>query len=58
MFKMDITALKITTDDINRFLESGRANITVRPKDDVLTLALVSDEEARRLVQQEGGRAV
>lgn len=58
MFKLGVTEIQITTDDVERFTASGRANITVRPKDHVLTLALVSDAEALRLARKEGGLPV
>jgi hypothetical protein len=58
LFKTGETQVQITADDIDRFANSGLANITVRPKDDTLTLALVSDKEAVRLAREEGGLPV
>lgn len=55
LFKSGRTEAQITVDDIERFTNSGLANITVRAKGDVITLALVSDAEAARLVRKEGG---
>ena len=58
LFKLGKTELRITAADIEAFSSSGLANITVHPKDDVITLRLVSDEEAMRLSKQEGGLPV
>jgi hypothetical protein len=58
MHKLGKTELRITVEDIQRFTDSGLANITVRPKGDVIILSLVSDAEAARLAKQEGGLPV
>lgn len=58
MFKFGATEVRITTADMERFLNSGRANITMHPKGEVLTLALVTDAEAARLARKEGGLPV
>lgn len=58
MFKLGLTKLVITSADVDRLMSSGRANITVRPKDHTLTLELVSDAEAARLAREEGGLPV
>lgn len=58
MFKLGTDEVKVTSDDIQRFVDSGKANITVRPKGDVMTLSLVSDAEAARLAREEGGLPV
>jgi len=55
MFHQGLTEVKISSADIERFMRSGRANITVHPKDDVITLTLVDDAEALRLARREGG---
>ncbi len=55
MFKLGKTEINITVDDVERLTASGRANITVRPKGHVITLALVDDAEAARLARKEGG---
>jgi hypothetical protein len=46
MHKLRLTELQITSADITAFERSGLTNITVHPKGDVITLRLVSDEEA------------
>jgi hypothetical protein len=58
LFKSGRREAKITSDDIERFTSSGYANITMHPKGDVITLALVNDEEAARLARKEGGLPV
>jgi len=58
LFKQGLTEIQITSEDVERFAASGRANITVRPKDHAITLQLVSDKEAARLARQEGGLPV
>ena len=58
LFKSGATEARITADDIDRFANSGNANITMRAKGDVITLSLVSDAEAARLARQEGGLPV
>lgn len=55
LFKSGKREIKITSEDIDQFMNSGICNITVRPQDRVLTLALVSDAEAARLAREEGG---
>lgn len=55
LFKTGKREMRITTEDITAMADSGYANITVWPKGDVLTLALVSDAEAERLARKEGG---
>jgi len=55
LFKSGKTELQITAEDIERFADSGLANITVHPKGDTITLRLVSNAEAERLSRQEGG---
>jgi hypothetical protein len=37
------------------FTASGNANISIYPKDDVITLRLHSDEEAQKLAREAGG---
>lgn len=49
---------RITAADIEALENSGRANITIREKNDVIILKLVSDEEAQRLARKEGGLPV
>ncbi len=55
LFKQGVTEIEITSEDIEKFAKSGRANIAVHPKDDVIILALVTDTEARHLAREEGG---
>jgi len=55
MFKMGVTEVKITAVDIERFMASRRCNIMAHPKGEVITLALVTDAEAKRLARREGG---
>ena len=52
MFKLGVTSLEISSEDIHRFFASGRANIVVHPSEDVCTLQLVTDAEAERLVRE------
>lgn len=54
MFKLGVTKIKLSPRDINTFLESGLANITVR-FDDYVNLELVTDEQAAILAKKEGG---
>ena len=56
--KSGATEAKITASDIERFAESGLANIAIHPKDDVITLRLVGDKEAREIARKEGGLPV
>ena len=58
MFKFGVTKVEVTSEDIERFMESGRSNIAVHPKDRIITLTLVSDEEGKRLARKEGGLPV
>lgn len=58
LFKMGLSELQITSADIQRFMDSGAANIVVHPKDDIITLRLVSDAEGDRLAREEGGLPV
>lgn len=58
MFKLDLQEITITVSDIQRMSDSGMANITMRSKGNVITLALVSDAEAARLARKEGGLPV
>jgi hypothetical protein len=55
LWKSGATEVQITSDDIDGFMKSGLANITMHPKDDVITLGLVSDAETVRLSRKEGG---
>lgn len=55
LFKSGAAEAAITVADIERFAESGIANITMRATGNIITLALVSDAEAARLARQEGG---
>jgi hypothetical protein len=55
MHKQGLTQIEITDADIEAFMRSGRANITVHPSGNVITLRLVSDAEAEGLARQEGG---
>lgn len=55
IFKSGKTEVTIDTSDLERFLNSGLANITMRPSGDAITLRLVSDAEAARLAREEGG---
>lgn len=52
MAKTGLTTIEITGEDIERL---HGMNIVAHPKDDVITLRLVDDAEARRLVRKEGG---
>ena len=56
--KSGATEAEITASDIQAFADSGLANITIHPKNDVITLRLVSDKEARELARKEGGLPV
>lgn len=58
LFKSGAREIKITTDDMERFANSGYANIVVNPKGNVITLSLVRDGEAARLARKEGGLPV
>lgn len=58
MFKLGASEVEITSSDIQRFADSGRANIVVHPINEVLTLKLVSDREAERLARKAGGLAI
>jgi hypothetical protein len=58
MLKFGVDTVDLTSADIEKLSSSGRANITVRPAGDVITLALVSDSEALRLARREGGLPV
>jgi hypothetical protein len=53
--KQGLTEIKITAKDIEAFMASGRANITIYPKEDTITLRLVTEEEAQKLARQAGG---
>jgi hypothetical protein len=53
--KQGLTEVKITSADLDAFMRSGRANITIHPSADTITLRLVTDEEAQRLARQAGG---
>lgn len=55
IFQSGATKATITSDEIDRFVASGRANITMRADGNVITLQLVSDAEAARLARREGG---
>jgi hypothetical protein len=55
LFKSGVTKIEITASDVERFANSGLANIVCHPHGDVITLQLVSDAEAMRLVRKEGG---
>ncbi len=57
LFKSGQTTVVISAEDIERFVASGMANITMRPHGETLTLSLVTDAEAKRLAHQEGGLA-
>jgi hypothetical protein len=52
MFKLGVTSLEITTEDIHRFFGSERASIVVDPSGHVLTLQLVTAAEVERLLQE------
>lgn len=58
MHKQGLTEVEITAADIDAFMHSGRANITVHPKHDRYILRLVSDEEGARLAREAGGLPV
>jgi hypothetical protein len=58
MHKMGKAELVITSGDIEAFTHSGMANITVHPSGNIITLRLVSDEEALRLARGAGGMPV
>jgi hypothetical protein len=55
LFKSGQSTMQITSGDIEQFASSGRANITMRAKGDVIVLSLVGDAEAKRLAREEGG---
>ena len=55
LFKSGAKSIQITAADIDRFANSGVANIVCAPKGDTLTLKLVSDKEATRIAREEGG---
>lgn len=55
MMKFGVTTVVINSADIQRFTDSDRCNIVVRMSSDYLTLMLMSDEEAKLLVDKEGG---
>ena len=58
MVKFDLTSVDITSADVERLATCGRANITMRPHGNVITLMLVSDAQAAELVRKEGGKPV
>ena len=58
LFKLGLTKLEITSEDIDRFNASGKANIVVIPQGTVLTLGLVSDDTAEYLARRQGGLPV
>jgi len=58
MFKQGLTRVVITNDDIERFVNSGYANIVAHPHGNVITITLVTDKEAARLARKEGGLPV
>jgi hypothetical protein len=58
MFKYGQAEVQVTAEDIARFMQSGKSNITIHPKNDVITLRLVTDEEAARLAREAGGLPV
>lgn len=58
LWKSGATEIQITAEDVRRFSNSGLANITIRPRGNVITLTLVSDAEAARLAKQAGGLPV
>ncbi len=57
MFKLGANKVEITSNDIEKFNRSDLRNIVAHPVDRVLTLELVGEAEALRLVKQEGGKA-
>lgn len=58
IWKFGVNEVSVTGQEIERFMESGIANITAREHLVVLTLALVTDGEAERLARREGGLVV
>lgn len=58
MYKCGLKQVDITSEDIDSMMNSGLANITMKPSGNVLKLALVSDAEAERLARKEGGLPV
>jgi hypothetical protein len=58
MHKQGLTEVTITQADLESFLASGRANISVYPSGDIMTLRLHTDEEARKLAREAGGLPV
>ena len=53
--KQGLAEIKITAEDIEKFANSGRANISIYPKDDTITLRLHTDAEAEKLAREAGG---
>lgn len=58
MLKFGVDTVDITSADIERLATCGKANITMRPHGNVITLALVTDAEVLRLARKEGGLPV
>jgi hypothetical protein len=57
MWKAGLDTVQITSDDIDGFAVSGKANIVANTKGGKLTLSIVSAEVAERLARAEGGLA-
>ncbi len=57
MWKVGMTELVVTSEDLTRFVEDhpGGINIAVEPKGQVLKVRIVDDVEGARLARKEGG---
>lgn len=55
MFKSGEDSVRISVEDIEAFAASGKANIVIHPRGDVITLSLVTDEKAKRLRRKRSG---
>lgn len=53
--KQGLTEIQITSADIEAFMASGRANISIYPSGDTITLRLHTNAEAQKLARQAGG---